>query len=124
MAARQGSLSDWRRFGRGTASVPQVEFGAGSARWNHRDCPPSKTNWSRHGGKGHCRPLQRLVMSARKPVSCPESIVASCEHYHGAGRSFPEWEFFVKKTQALIACFYAVCRLQSGGGNPLTFTEN
>src|SRR5271157_1665412 len=64
MAARQGSLSDWRRFGRGTASVPPVEFSARSAHWNHRGCPPSKTNWSRHGGKGHCRPLQRLVMNA------------------------------------------------------------
>src|SRR5208282_716234 len=63
MAVRQGSLSDWRRSRRGTASVPQVEFSAGSAHWNHRGHPPSKTNWSCYGGKGHCSPLQRLVMS-------------------------------------------------------------
>ena len=60
--SRQGSLSDWRRFRRGTASVPEIEFSAGSARWNHRGYPPSETNWSCDGGKGHCRPLQRLVM--------------------------------------------------------------
>src|ERR1700736_2532999 len=89
MAARQGSLSDWRRFRRGTASVPQIEFSTGSACWNYRDCPPSETKlellWRE-------RTLQTLTKishgSARKSVSCPESVLAGCERHHGPGRSF------------------------------------